>query len=218
MMGKIVGVGFVGLLQFIIKVVLTILLLFIIKSLFFPELTLNPTEKLLVNDLMTGKMQQAEIVQQVNSSGLKDIFTFIEGIDFTILIGSFIVFFILGYLLYASLFAAVGASLDHDTDTQQFVLPITLPLLFSIFLVFITIMSPDHPLSFWFSIFPLTSPIVMMSRIPFGVPYWQIWVAIGLLVITFIATTWMAGKIYRTGILMYGKRVSYRELWKWIRY
>jgi ABC-2 type transport system permease protein len=134
------------------------------------------------------------------------------------MLGSFLFYFIGGYLLYASLFAAIGSAVDSEADTQQFMLPVTIPLILSIVLLQNIIMFPEGNLAFWFSIIPLTSPIVMMVRIPFGVPYWQVGLSAGILVITFILSTWMAAKIYRTGILMYGKKVNYKELWKWLRY
>jgi ABC-2 type transport system permease protein len=112
----------------------------------------------------------------------------------------------------------VGAAVDNETDTQQFMLPITMPLILSIFVMINTINNPDGPLAFWFSMIPLTSPVVMMVRIPFGVHLWELLLSGTILIITYIGLTWMAGKIYRTGILMYGKKVTYKELWKWLKY
>ena len=139
-------------------------------------------------------------------------------INFPLIIGSFIFYFLGGYLLYGSLFAAIGAASDNDTDTQQFMLPLTVPLIVGMFVMINSSMNPFSRLSVIFSIIPLTSPIVMMARIPFGVPFIEILTSVLLLVLTFLGTTWLAGKIYRTGILMYGKKVNYAELWKWIRY
>ena len=127
-------------------------------------------------------------------------------------------YFIGGYLLYTSLFAAIGAAVDNETDSQQFMLPITVPLILSVILAQFVIENPEGSLAFWLSIIPFTSPIIMMVRIPFGVPYFDLFLSMFLLVIGFLATTWLAAKIYRTGILMYGKNVNYKELWKWIRY
>ncbi len=149
---------------------------------------------------------------------VQDIMMAFFNMPLTNLIVAFILFFISGYLLYSSFYAAIGAAVDNETDTQQFMLPITIPLILGIFVMMNAVQSPDSPVAFWFSIIPLTSPIVMMVRIPFGVPYWEIALSMSLLVVTFIGTTWLAGKIYRTGILMYGKKVNYTELWKWIRY
>ena len=133
------------------------------------------------------------------------------------MIGSFLFFFLAGYLLYSALFAAIGGAVDNEADTQQFIAPITIPLILAIILAQFIIQDPDGSLSFWFSIIPLTSPVVMMIRIPFGVPWVQVILSMVLLILGFLATTWIAAKIYRTGILMYGKKVNYKELWKWLR-
>jgi ABC-2 type transport system permease protein len=130
----------------------------------------------------------------------------------------FLFFFIGGYLLYGSMFGAIGAAVDNETDTQQFVLPITLPLILAIAFAQIIIQDPSGQLATWFSIIPWTSPIIMMVRFGFGVPLWQLILSIVLLIVTFIATVWIAAKIYRIGILSYGKKLSYRDLWKWIKY
>jgi ABC-2 type transport system permease protein len=139
-------------------------------------------------------------------------------INFFLIIGAFIFYFLGGYILYGSLFAAIGAAADNETDTQQFMLPITIPLILGLFVMINSFLNPSGKLAIWFSLIPLTSPIVMMARIPFGVPAEQLLASAGLLIITFLGTTWLAAKIYRTGILMYGKKVSYKEIWKWIRY
>jgi ABC-2 type transport system permease protein len=142
----------------------------------------------------------------------------IAGINWLVILGSFVFFFLGGYLLYSSLLAAIGAAVDSETDTQQFMLPVSLPLAFSLVISMNIIKNPDGPWATFFSIFPLTSPIVMMSRIAFNPPAWQVALSMGLLVVSFVLTTWMAGRIYRTGILMYGKKASYRELVKWLFY
>jgi ABC-2 type transport system permease protein len=139
-------------------------------------------------------------------------------VNFPLIIGCFIFFFIGGYLLYASLFASVGSAVDNDTDTQQFMLPITIPVVLGLFVMINAMQTPNSTISVVFSLIPLTSPIVMMARIPYGVPVWQLATSAILLIITFLGTIWLAAKIYRTGILMYGKKVNYAELWKWIRY
>jgi len=134
------------------------------------------------------------------------------------MIMSFFFYFLFGYLLYGALFAAIGSAVDNETDTQQFMLPVTVPLILSIVVAQTVIQNPESPLAFWMSMIPLTSPVIMMVRIPFGVPTWEIALSIGLLILGFLGTTWLAAKIYRTGILMYGKKSNYKELWKWIRY
>jgi len=142
----------------------------------------------------------------------------LQSIDFLVMLGTFLFYFLGGYLLYASLFASIGSAVDNETDTQQFMLPIMVPLILAIIVLFPAINNPDSSVAFWFSMIPFTSPVIMMARIPFGVPIWEVGLSMLLLVLTFLGTTWMAGKIYRTGILMYGKKASYRELLKWIRY
>ncbi len=130
----------------------------------------------------------------------------------------FIFYFITGYLLYASVFAAIGSAVDNETETQQFMLPVAMPIILGLMVAMGTMQNPESSISFWFSMIPLTSPIVMMARIPFGVPYWQIAISMVLMLVTFLGFVWMAAKIYRTGILMYGKKTSWKEMWKWLRY
>ncbi len=219
MMGKIVGIALVGLTQFLLWIILTFIIVSGVKTVFFPELGTKNAQEVVVQDFFEGQdMEQAENIQPQNMDQFSGIFNSIKSIDFGVMIGSFIFFFLGGYLLYGSLFAAVGSAVDNEADTQQFMFPITIPLVLGIFVMINAINTPDSPVAFWFSIIPLTSPIVMMVRIPFGVPYWEIALSMGLLILTFIGSTWMAGRIYRTGILMYGKKVNYKELWKWIRY
>jgi ABC-2 type transport system permease protein len=141
-----------------------------------------------------------------------------NSINFYVVIGSFVIYFIGGYLLYASLFAAIGAAVDSESDTQQFRIPVTLPLILGFAVMVNALQNPGSSVAFWFSMIPFTSPIVMMARIPYGVPYWQIEISMFLLIVTFISTIWVAGKIYRTGILMYGKKITFGEMVKWLRY
>ncbi|MFP4023977.1 MAG: ABC transporter permease [Thiohalospira sp.] len=219
MMGKIVGIALVGLTQFLLWIILTFIIVSGVKTVFFPELGTKNAQEVVVQDFFEEQnIEQKENIQPQNLDQISGIFNSIKSIDFGIMIGSFIFFFLGGYLLYGSLFAAVGSAVDNEADTQQFMFPITIPLVLGIFVMINAINTPDSPVAFWFSIIPLTSPIVMMVRIPFGVPYWEIALSMSLLILTFIGSTWMAGKIYRTGILMYGKKVNYKELWKWLRY
>jgi len=138
--------------------------------------------------------------------------------NWILIILSFIFYFITGYLLYAAIFAAIGSAVDNETETQQFMMPVTIPIILALLVAMGTMQNPESSVAFWFSIIPLTSPIVMVARIPFGVPAWQIILSMVLMVITFLAFVWMAAKVYRTGILMYGKKTSWKELWKWLRY
>ena len=211
------SVALVGLTQFLAWVVLTLILVVLAQTIFLP-------------DLAKEALQQAGSVQMIGSLAgdntqysaatekAMNIVNMIQSINFGVLIGSFLFFFLGGYLLYGSLFAAIGSAVDTDADTQQFMLPITIPLIIAIMVMFNAMQNPDGPLAFWFSIIPLTSPVVMMARIPFGVPYSELFLSMALLVLTFIGAIWLSAKIYRTGILIYGKKLTYRELWKWLRY
>ncbi len=141
-------------------------------------------------------------------------------INYGVIIFTFLFFFVGGYLLYAALFAAIGSAVDNEADTQQFMLPVTIPLIFSIIIgLSFVLNNPDGSVAYWLSLIPLTSPIIMMIRVPFGVNiYTDLIPSMVLLILGFLFTTWIAAKIYRTGILMYGKKVSYKELWKWLTY
>ena len=133
-------------------------------------------------------------------------------------LASFLFYFIGGYLLYASLFAAIGAAVDSETDSQQFLTPLSIILVIGLYIGFAAMKSPESPMVFWSSLIPFTSPIVMLVRIPFGVPTWEILTSMALLIVSFIFFTWLSGKIYRIGILMYGKKVTWKELYKWLKY
>ena len=222
MMGKIVGIGLVGLTQFLLWVILTVVLVTGAQQVFFPETTRNPTEQALAQDILSKNTETVISSNQPapteDMEKIGELFDYVKTINFGLILSAFLFFFLGGYLLYGSLFAAVGAAVDNETDTQQFMFPITIPLVIGIFVMINTINNPESAVSYWFSIIPFTSPIVMMVRIPFGVPYWDLIISAVLLILTFIGTTWLAGKIYRVGILMYGKKVNYKELYKWIKY
>jgi ABC-2 type transport system permease protein len=149
---------------------------------------------------------------------MMEIIQMIRNLNLIELLIWFLLFFLGGYLLYASLFAAVGSAIDNQEDAGQFTFPMTMIVLFALYAGMYSASNPDGPLAFRCSMIPFTSPIVMMVRIPFGVPFWQLLLSYGLLVLTFILTTKLASKIYRTGILMYGKKVTYKELLKWLKY
>ena len=222
MMGKIIGVGLVGLTQFLLWVVLTFGIVTVVTSTMTPkDANKSATQQMLMHKQAMIPAGSAALSGQQDSSseeGMGGVMEAINSVNFPVMIGSFIFFFLVGYLMYAALFAAIGGAVDSEADTQQFMLPITIPLILSIIMAQYIIRDPDGSVSFWFSIFPLTSPVVMMIRIPFGVPYLQVILSMVLLLLGFLCATWLAGKIYRTGILMYGKKISYKELWKWIRY
>jgi len=213
MMGKIIGIAMVGLTQFLMWVILTGIIAVAVGSVF-------GSGSLDVNSLQ--QMQQVGVhpaaANVAMPSQMQTLLVALNGLNYFEIIGLFIVYFLGGYLLYASLFAAVGSAVDNETDTQQFSLPIMLPIIFAIYAGIFAAQNPDGPLAFWCSMIPFTSPIVMMVRLPFDVPIWQIILSLTILILSFIGTTWMAGKIYRTGILMYGKKITWTEMWKWLKY
>ncbi|MCX6233709.1 MAG: ABC transporter permease [Bacteroidetes bacterium] len=219
MMGKIVGVALVGLTQFLLWILLTAAIVVTFSAAFADKLTGSSAKEMIMTEqsrlVPSGDSAQSEIT---DISELNIAWEAVNSVNYTVVLGCFLFFFLGGYLLYASLFAAIGAAVDNEADTQQFMLPVTIPLIFALIMISFVINNPEGPAVFWLSIIPLTSPIIMMARIPFGVPYPDMILSVILLILGFLATTWMAGKIYRTGILMYGKKVSYRELWKWLKY
>lgn len=220
MMGKILGIAAVCLVQIISWIILTYAIGTITVSIVTDKTTPAKTEQ--AKQMVSNELQQQNIPGDIktpeNSMSSNKILKLFEGQNVLLILSAFIFYFLFGFLLYAALFAAVGSAVDNISDTQQLTMPITLPLFLSIIVLFSGIKSPDGPLAFWFSMIPLTSPIIMLTRIPFGVPVWQIAISAVLLIITFIAVTWMAAKIYRTGILLYGKKYTWKEMWKWIRY
>jgi ABC-2 type transport system permease protein len=222
MMGKITGIGLVGLTQFLLWVLLTGTIVTIGISSFSSKIKPGATTEQLVQSqtkrITAMQLPNAADSTKVTGEQANEVVTAIESIDFPVMIGMFLFFFLFGYLLYAALFAAVGSAVDSEADTQQFMLPLTVPLILSIVIAQYVIQEPQGPVAFWFSIIPFTSPVIMIIRIPFGVPYYQIILSMTLLVAGFLGATWLAAKIYRTGILMYGKKISYRELWKWLKY
>ncbi len=221
MMGKIIGVGLVGLTQFILWVILTFGIVTIITSTMTTKGVNQSATEQIMKQQQAMNPASAELIPEnpeASADGMSGVMEAINSVNFPVMIGAFLFFFLVGYLMYAALFAAIGGAVDSEADTQQFMFPITIPLILSIVMAQFIIRDPDGPVSFWFSMFPLTSPVVMMIRIPFGVPYMEVILSMVLLLLGFLGTTWLAAKIYRTGILMYGKKISYKELWKWLRY
>ena len=215
MMGKIIGVALVGLTQFTLWVVLTFVFVGVFQSGAISGDISSYLNSPKNQEIVANGMQHNNAMNSADFSRVSDV---LGSIDFNVMIFSFLFYFLGGYLLYSSLFAAIGGAVDHETETQQFMLPVTIPLIFAVISSSAVIQQPDGALSVWLSIIPFTSPIIMMMRIPFGVPYWQIWLSGGLLILGFVFTTWFAAKIYRVGILMYGKKVDYAELMKWLKY
>lgn len=209
MMGKIVGIGAVGLTQFLIWVVLIGTLSSIVMGVLGMQM---PQQQAM-------ELANPEFAQASPDSGeLASILQVIHGIDFVTLVVSFIIYFLGGYLLYGALFAAIGSAVDAPSDAQQFMFPITIPLIVAYMGLFVFVLQdPNSTTSFWLSIIPLTSPIAMMGRISYGVPFWELALSMGLLMGGFLITTWIAGKIYRIGILMHGTKPTYKILWKWIK-
>lgn len=211
LMGKIIGTSLAGITQFVIWVILGGVLMIVVTAIFGI-------------DMSELQGQQQEMMQQMIDSpeANMEIQTWIEAmlnLPIANLLVAFVLFFIGGYLLYSSLYAAIGAAVDNETDTQQFLMPILIPLILAVYVgVFTVIEDPHGTVSTVFSFIPFTSPVVMLMRIPFGVPFWQQLVSLLLLVGTFLFTVWFAAKIYRVGILMYGKKPSYKELYKWLKY
>ncbi|HHU34731.1 MAG TPA: ABC transporter permease [Bacteroidetes bacterium] len=223
MMGKIIGIALVGLTQFMIWILLTIGFVGIAKNMIIGKtegaVAISAVQE--SRDFMSAA-SSAQAIPEARAteelSEFMDLFNTAMNQDWGLIIFSFLFYFITGYLLYASLFAAIGSAVDNETETQQFMLPITIPILLGLIVAMGTMTNPESQLSFWFSMIPLTSPIVMMARIPFDVPAWQLAVSMLVMAITIVGVIWMAAKIYRTGILMYGKKISWREMWKWLKY
>ncbi|MDR0228751.1 MAG: ABC transporter permease, partial [Flavobacteriaceae bacterium] len=212
MMGKIVGTSMAGLLQFIIWGVVGAVLLTIASSVL--GINAMPGAGAAEAVQATGGMISNEVMIDV-----QNYVSEILSLPLISLFVYFIIFFIGGYFLYSSLYAAIGAAVDNETDTQQFLLPILLPLMLGVYIGFFTVMKDPHgTVATVFSMIPFTSPIVMLMRIPFGVPLWEVLLSITILFSTFILVVWIAAKIYRIGVLMYGKRPSWKELYKWLKY
>lgn len=198
MFGKIISVALVGLSQFVMWIILGLVFLLIANGLLSTELDI------------TNLSANEGVASEINTS--------LMALPIKTLLFTFLIYFLGGYLLYGSLFAAIGSASDQETDSQQFIVPITIPLILSFILVQVIIDNPHSGLAYWLSMIPFTSPIIMIARIPFGVPIHELILSITLLILGFLFTTWLAGKIYRVGILMYGKKISYKELWKWLKY
>jgi len=209
MMGKIIGTSLAGLLQFFIWTILGLLFMFAASAML--GIDASPTAKLPPDVVMAAHHEFA--------FSAKMIFKELWGLPIATILISFVIYFIGGYFLYSSFYASIGAAVDSETDSQQFLLPIIMPLVLAVYIGFFTVINDPHgTVATVFSMIPLTSPIVMLMRIPFGVPLWQLAISITLLFGTFFFVVWFAAKIYRVGILMYGKKPSWKELYKWMKY
>jgi ABC-2 type transport system permease protein len=223
MMGKIIGVALVGLTQFCLWILLTLLLVSVGQATLLKDVKItdptsvkeDPMRKLKMGENVSG----FSVKENVNAQGqVSKMFEDVLQRNIYFYLAIFLFYFLGGYLLYSALFAAVGSAVDAETDAQQFMLPVTAPIIFSIVMAQVVMNNPEGSLATWLSIIPFTSPVVMMVRLPFITPGWDLVLSMIMLVLGFIFTTWLAGRIYRTGILMYGKKVTWRELWKWLFY
>ena len=212
MMGKIIGVALVGFVQLAIWGVMLSIILMVCGSVF--GLSAAPA----VPAMAGADAQMAAVAQQAGGGEAAEIMSALMGLPYAELGIMFVLYFVGGYLLYASFFAAVGASINAQEDSSQFIMPVVLIMVFGLYAAMYSAENTNGPLAFWASIFPLTSPIVMMVRIPFGVPWWEEVLSLGLLFATSMAFVWISARIYRVGILMYGKKPSLREMLKWVRW
>lgn len=218
MMGKIIGIALVGLTQFLLWVVLTLAIVSMVSS----WITGDGGSTALIEKVQTPvelpldtSAEQVVSQEMLQSSGFMKA---LGSLNITKILFAFVFYFLGGYLLYSALFAAIGGAVDNDTDTQQFMLPITIPLILAYIVAVSVMTNPESSIGYWFSIIPFTSPIVMMVRMPFDPPLIDLVISMVLLVAGFIFTTWIAGRIYRTGILMYGKKITWKEIGKWLFY
>jgi len=215
MLGKIIGIAAVGLFQFILWIILTFGIVTVASS-FISKDQQKDLVKSRVEATTAGQPEVAEAMEEESMSF--NIMEELETVNLPFMIGMFLFYFLGGYLLYASLFAAIGSAVDNEADSQQILFPVTIPIIIAIIVAQMVIQNPGSSIAFWFSMIPLTSPIVMLVRLPFGVPLWEIVLSMSLLIGGFFATAWLAARIYRVGVLMYGKKVTFRELSKWLFY
>ncbi|MEI7508406.1 MAG: ABC transporter permease [Flavobacterium sp.] len=210
MMGKIIGTSLAGVLQFLIWAILGLSAMFVLSSVFGVQM----------GAASGAQTQQAlQTAQHAMGSEIQMYIKELWNLPIATILISFIIYFIGGYFLYSSFYASIGAAVDNETDSQQFLLPIIMPLILGVYIGFFTVMNdPNGTIATVFSMIPLTSPIVMMMRIPFGVPWWQIALSMTILFASFLGVVWFASKIYRIGILMYGKKPTWKELYKWLKY
>ncbi len=220
MLGKIIGVAAVGLTQFLIWVVLTFAIVTgVSAAVGVDKIQESVTAGMPVEQVMEEMNVQNIDMQnlEVEESEFDGILRALREVNYIKIVVCFLIYFLLGYLLYSGMFAAVGSAVDNEADTQQLILPVTMPLIIGLFIMLHTFQYPDSSLSFWASVIPFTSPMVMMARIAYGVPAWELALSIGLLIVTFLILTYISGKIYRIGILMYGKKATWKDLWKWMK-
>ena len=221
MFGKIIGVACVALTQFFLWIVLTMVLVGGFSAFVgFDSLMGDPaqTEQIMEMTAQMGGVDVAEMTASMTQEeGLGTVISTLRDFNWGQMILAFVIYFVLGYLLYASFFAAIGSAVENEADTQQLQMPLTVPLMIAFFVALYAFKAPDSPIVWWGSMIPFTSPIVMLARIPYGVPGWELALSAGLLALTFIACGWVSAKIYKIGILMFGKKTTFKDLWKWLR-
>ena len=219
MFGKIIGIALVAITQFLLWVVLTAAIIGIVGSIAGPSLLAGSDPAAMVQMSAGVDAAQAEAIAAAMSEPdeMSVIFTTLKNMPIATILVCFLVFFVFGYMLYASLFAAIGSAVENEGDTQQLQIPVTIPILIGFFIAIYAFKAPDSPLVFWGSMIPFTSPIVMLARLPFGVPAWEIIVSIVLLIATVVLCAWISAKIYRVGILIFGKKSTFKDLWKWFK-
>ncbi len=213
MMGKIIGIGMVALTQFFLWIILTLGVVAFVQTVVFDGTSNTEITQTIGGDKISNANQNSKV--QSAEASFNKVLGILKDANLPYILAMFAFYFIGGYLTYSALFAAIGSAIDNETETQQFVMPVLLPLILSIYVAFAIFRNPHGDISFWFSMIPLTSPVVMMSRIPYDVPLWEIILSMTILTASFIFFTWFAARVYRTGILMYGKKVNYKEIWKW---
>ncbi len=215
MFGKIIGIGLVGLTQLLFWIIIGGAIITGVQSFAGPDQAqvIEQSQNLMNTP---GVAVQAATPEQQNMA--LEIINMIGNLNLPLILGSFLFYFLGGFLMYSSLMGAVGSAVDHEEEAQQLMLPVSLPLIFSIIILFPVVRNPEGPLAFWASMIPLTSPVIMMVRVPFGLPIWQLLLSMTILLGSIWGTIWVAGKIYRTGILMYGKKVNIKEIVKWLFY
>ncbi len=214
MAGKIIGTALVGLTQVAIWIIIGLGAMMFLQGFFTPHAAQEVGQSIMQNQ---GQMNPA-MMQAAEPNKVKEIMEMVGNLNIPLILFAFVFYFLVGYLLYSSLLGAVGAAVDNDEDTQQLVFPVTFPLILSIMLLFPIARNPEGPVAFWGSMIPLTSPVAMLARVPYGVPIWELLLSMFLLIITTIGAIAAAAKIYRIGLLMYGKKVNLKELIKWLRY
>lgn len=214
MFGKIIGIAFVALTQFLLWIVLTVAIVGVVGALAGSSLAsgLDPAEM----SQMAG-MDAGQLAGMTGSSELGVIISSLSNMHLGTILVCFLIFFVLGYMLYASLFAAIGSAVENEGDSSQLQMPVTVPLMIAFFVALYAFKAPESTLVFWCSLIPFTSPIVMLARLPYGVPAWELVLSIVLLALTFALCAWLSAKIYKVGILMFGKKTTWKDLWKWLK-